>query len=80
MDLAEYLRTARENGSVVLTLPWVVEFLSQMDSLASHLDTYKLAFLLLLQIYRYLFSQPSDLLSSLSAALVRNCCEDYWTY
>ena len=52
INVTELLREARTGGNVVLTLPWIVEYLSQMDNLASQLENYKVLFGLLIQVYR----------------------------
>ncbi len=52
VDLALYLKSAQMSGQIGLTLPWVVEYLSQMDPTAPLLDYYQVVFLLLMQIYR----------------------------
>ncbi|XP_031563818.1 codanin-1-like isoform X2 [Actinia tenebrosa] len=50
-DVLCYLKTALEKGNLVLTVPWVVEYLSMMDPVAPYLDYYHKVLILLVHIY-----------------------------
>ncbi|XP_067894319.1 codanin-1 [Heterodontus francisci] len=54
LDVYRLLRRSIENQRIILTVPWVVEFLSMMDHVAPFLDYYRRVFTLLLQLYRSL--------------------------
>ena len=52
LDLMFYLRKAQEEQRLILTLPWVIEYLSMIDSIGSFLHYYNQVFQKLLHIYR----------------------------
>ncbi|XP_014670686.1 PREDICTED: codanin-1-like [Priapulus caudatus] len=52
VDVLQCVRRAYEHGRCVLTLPWVVEYLSMMDPLAPQLEYYERVLKQLLRIYR----------------------------
>ena len=52
VDVLRYIDTALRCGRVVLTLPWVVEYLSMVDALASCLSYFTRLFKRLLVIHR----------------------------
>ncbi|XP_066481683.1 codanin-1 isoform X2 [Tiliqua scincoides] len=54
LDVLKLLRRSIEKRCTVLTVPWIVEFLSLMDHVAPFLDYYGKIFSLLLQLYRCL--------------------------
>ncbi|KAJ6634079.1 hypothetical protein lerEdw1_014156 [Lerista edwardsae] len=54
LDVLKLLRQSIEKRCTVLTVPWIVEFLSLMDHIAPFLDYYGKIFSLLLQLYRCL--------------------------
>ncbi|KAJ7344788.1 hypothetical protein JRQ81_000738 [Phrynocephalus forsythii] len=54
LDILKLLRQSIQKRCTVLTVPWVVEFLSLMDSIAPFLDYYGKIFALLMQLYRCL--------------------------
>lgn len=47
-----YLRKARDEQRLVLTIPWVIEYLSMMDDVSPFLDYYNEVLNFLHQIYR----------------------------
>ena len=53
-DVLLYIKKAHKEGRLVLTIPWIVEYLSMMDPLAPYLDYYTNTLQGLLYIYRYL--------------------------
>ena len=52
MDLLLYVSRAVDSGRTVLTVPWVVEYLSMVDSLAPQLHSVSQLLQLLLRLYR----------------------------
>ncbi|XP_023930971.1 codanin-1-like [Lingula anatina] len=52
LDVYQEIQLACVEGRLVLTVPWVVEFLSMMDSLAPRLQYYSSVCKLLMQIHR----------------------------
>ncbi|XP_060596823.1 codanin-1-like isoform X2 [Ruditapes philippinarum] len=63
IDLLECLQSAVTRGTLCLTVPWVVEYLSLMDPLAPRLDHYQTVLYLILYIHRYVWSQLQDEMS-----------------
>ncbi|XP_043930145.1 codanin-1 [Protopterus annectens] len=71
VDVYVLLRHSISNGRTVLTVPWLVEFLSMMDHIAPYLDYYCRVLSLLVQLYRCLvFSKMSVLNKLLILALL----------
>ncbi|XP_020649345.3 codanin-1 [Pogona vitticeps] len=54
LDVLKLLRQSIQKQCTVLTVPWIVEFLSLMDYIAPFLDYYGKIFTLLVQLYRCL--------------------------
>ncbi|XP_032873023.1 codanin-1-like isoform X2 [Amblyraja radiata] len=52
LNIYELLRRSIKNRRTILTVPWVVEFLSMMDHVAPFLDCYHKAFTLILHLHR----------------------------
>jgi len=52
LDLASCVQVAGEQGRLVLTLPWVIEFLSQLDQVAPSLPYYNSLYLKLAVLYQ----------------------------
>jgi len=63
LDLASCVQVAEEQGRLVLTLPWVIEFLSQLDQVAPSLPYYNSLYLKLAVLYQ-----------SKLTPLAPNCC------
>lgn len=55
LDVLQCVKEACSKGHLCLTIPWVVQYLSMMDSLALHSDYYKTLFHTLINIYRCVF-------------------------
>eukprot|EP00731_Ephydatia_muelleri_P026452 Em0018g552a len=52
LDVLQCVKEACAKGHLCLTIPWVVQYLSMMDSLALHTDYYKTLLHTLINIYR----------------------------
>ncbi|XP_051884039.1 codanin-1 [Pristis pectinata] len=54
LNIYDLVRSSIKNRRTILTVPWVVEFLSMMDHVAPFLDCYNKVFTLILHLYRRL--------------------------
>ncbi|XP_070579055.1 codanin-1-like isoform X2 [Ptychodera flava] len=54
LDILHELQTSMERNQLIVTLPWVIDYLSMMDSVAPYLHYYQNLLDLLLQIYKVL--------------------------
>ncbi|XP_061467262.1 codanin-1 [Rhineura floridana] len=70
LDILKLLRQSIKKRCTVLTVPWVVEFLSLMDYIAPYLDYYGKIFTLLLQLYRYLLLSENKEMCFLNKLLI----------
>ena len=52
LDLTIILKNCHRDARLVLTIPWIVEYLSMMDHVAPQLQHYQTVLKLLVQIYR----------------------------
>ncbi|XP_058017972.1 codanin-1 isoform X2 [Ahaetulla prasina] len=70
LDIFKLLRQSIQKRCMVLTVPWVVEFLSLMDYIAPFLNYYEKIFSLLLQLYRYLLLSEDKKMCFLNKLLI----------
>uniref|UniRef100_A0A8C8SRT7 Codanin-1 C-terminal domain-containing protein n=2 Tax=Pelusios castaneus TaxID=367368 RepID=A0A8C8SRT7_9SAUR len=70
LDVLKLLRRSILNRRTILTVPWVVEFLSLVDHFAPFLDYYGRVFSLLLQLYRYMVLSEDKEMSFLNKLLI----------
>ncbi|XP_074853179.1 codanin-1 [Carettochelys insculpta] len=70
LDVLKLLRGSILNRRTILTVPWVVEFLSLVDHFAPFLDYYRRVFSLLLQLYRCLVLSEDKEMSFLNKLLI----------
>nr|XP_006135463.1 codanin-1 isoform X1 [Pelodiscus sinensis] len=70
LDVLKLLRRSILNRRTILTIPWVVEFLSLVDHFAPFLDYYGRVFSLLLQLYRGLVLSEEKEMSFLNKLLI----------
>ncbi|XP_072195102.1 codanin-1 [Excalfactoria chinensis] len=70
LDILKLLRRSIQNQRSVLTIPWIVEFLSLVDHVAPFLDYYRKVFCLLLQIYRLMILSEEKEMSFLNKLLI----------
>ncbi|XP_015275531.1 PREDICTED: codanin-1 [Gekko japonicus] len=70
LDILKLLRQSVQKQRTVLTVPWVVEFLSLMDHIAPFLDYYGKIFTLLLQLYRCLLLSEDKKMCFLNKLLI----------
>ncbi|NXJ15405.1 CDAN1 protein, partial [Odontophorus gujanensis] len=70
LDILKLLRRSVQNQRSVLTIPWIVEFLSLVDHIAPFLDYYRKVFCLLLQIYRLMVLSEDKEMSFLNKLLI----------
>ncbi|XP_023229489.1 codanin-1-like [Centruroides sculpturatus] len=54
LDICGLLLDAMKNNRLILTVPWVVEYISMMDPVAPHLEYYQRVFELIFHIYKSL--------------------------
>ncbi|XP_030415459.1 codanin-1 isoform X2 [Gopherus evgoodei] len=70
LDVLKLLRRSILNRRTILTVPWIVEFLSLVDHFAPFLDYYGRVFSLLLQLYRCLVLSEDKEMSFLNKLLI----------
>ncbi|XP_054828589.1 codanin-1 isoform X2 [Eublepharis macularius] len=70
LDILKLLKQSIQKQRTVLTVPWVVEFLSLMDHIAPFLDYYGKIFTLLLQLYRCLLLSEDKKMGFLNKLLI----------
>uniref|UniRef100_A0A8C0IUA6 Codanin-1 C-terminal domain-containing protein n=1 Tax=Chelonoidis abingdonii TaxID=106734 RepID=A0A8C0IUA6_CHEAB len=70
LDVLKLLRQSVLNRRTILTVPWIVEFLSLVDHFAPFLDYYGRVFSLLLQLYRCLVLSEDKEMSFLNKLLI----------
>ncbi|MGH0156917.1 UNVERIFIED_CONTAM: hypothetical protein FKN15_032950 [Acipenser sinensis] len=64
LDVCEVLKQSMLKQRTVLTVPWLVEFLSMVDHTAPYLLHYRRVFTLLLQLYSGDFSDETDVIET----------------
>ncbi|NWV74271.1 CDAN1 protein, partial [Dasyornis broadbenti] len=69
LDILKLLRQSIRDQRSILTIPWIVEYLSLVDHIAPFLDYYRKVFGLLLQVYR-LMVLSEDNMSFLNKLLI----------
>ncbi|XP_025917401.1 codanin-1 isoform X3 [Apteryx rowi] len=70
LDVLKLLRQSVRDRHAILTIPWIVEFLSLVDHIAPFLDYYRKVFCLLLQIYRLMVLSEDKEMSFLNKLLI----------
>ncbi|NXD79460.1 CDAN1 protein, partial [Halcyon senegalensis] len=70
LDVLKLLRQSIRDQRSILTIPWVVEYLSLVDHIAPFLDYYKKVFCLLLQVYRLMVLSEDNEMSYLNKLLI----------
>ncbi|XP_062973723.1 codanin-1 isoform X2 [Elgaria multicarinata webbii] len=70
LDILKLLTQSIQKRRTVLTVPWVVEFLSLMDYIAPFLDYYGKIFALLMQLYRCLLLSEDKEMCFLNKLLI----------
>ncbi|KAJ7403184.1 codanin 1 [Pitangus sulphuratus] len=70
LDILKLLRQSVRDQRSVLTIPWVVEYLSLVDHIAPFLDYYRKVFGLLLQVYRLMVLSEDKKMSFLNKLLI----------
>ncbi|XP_025889192.1 codanin-1 [Nothoprocta perdicaria] len=70
LDVLKLLRQSIRDRRAVLTIPWIVEFLSLVDHIAPFLDYYRKVFCLLLQVYRLMVLSEEKEMSFLNKLLI----------
>ncbi|NXL58534.1 CDAN1 protein, partial [Chordeiles acutipennis] len=70
LDILKLLRQSISNQRSVLTIPWIVEYLSLVDYIAPFLDYYRKVFCLLLQVYRLMVLSEDKEMSFLNKLLI----------
>uniref|UniRef100_A0A8C1HYI5 Codanin 1 n=1 Tax=Cyprinus carpio carpio TaxID=630221 RepID=A0A8C1HYI5_CYPCA len=61
LDVCAVLRSSVHRRRTILTVPWIVEFLSMLDHIGPLLPFYRTALCLLLQIYKMLLGRGGEL-------------------
>ncbi|NXB70832.1 CDAN1 protein, partial [Donacobius atricapilla] len=70
LDILKLLRQSIRDQRSILTIPWIVEYLSLVDHVAPFLDYYRKVFGLLLQIYRLMVLSEDKEMSFLNKLLI----------
>ncbi|NWX18076.1 CDAN1 protein, partial [Aegotheles bennettii] len=70
LDVLKLLRQSIRAQRSILTIPWIVEYLSLVDHIAPFLDYYRKVFCLLLQIYRLMVLSEDKEMSFLNKLLI----------
>ncbi|NXK71398.1 CDAN1 protein, partial [Amazona guildingii] len=70
LDILKLLRQSLQDHRSILTIPWIVEYLSLVDHIAPFLDYYKKVFCLLLQVYRLMVLSEDKEMSFLNKLLI----------
>ncbi|NXJ47378.1 CDAN1 protein, partial [Spizaetus tyrannus] len=70
LDVLKLLRQSIWDRRSILTIPWIVEYLSLVDHIAPFLDYYKKVFCLLLQVYRLMVLSEDKEMSFLNKLLI----------
>ncbi|NWJ06130.1 CDAN1 protein, partial [Crypturellus undulatus] len=70
LDVLKLLRQSIRERRAILTIPWIVEFLSLVDHIAPFLDYYRKVFCLLLQVYRLMVLSEEKEMSFLNKLLI----------
>ncbi|XP_072031038.1 codanin-1-like [Amphiura filiformis] len=70
VDVLVILKNSHKYCRLVLTLPWIVEYLSMMDMVAPQLQHYQTVLILLVQIYRMLSVQLSSRLAPYNVVML----------
>ncbi|NXF07262.1 CDAN1 protein, partial [Smithornis capensis] len=70
LDILKLLRQSIRDQRSILTIPWIVEYLSLVDHIAPFLDYYRKVFGLLLHVYRLMVLSEDKEMSFLNKLLV----------
>ncbi|KFW74991.1 Codanin-1, partial [Manacus vitellinus] len=70
LDILKLLRQSVRDQRSILTIPWIVEYLSLVDHIAPFLDYYRKVFGLLLQVYRLMVLSEDKKMSFLNKLLI----------
>ncbi|NXI57677.1 CDAN1 protein, partial [Chloroceryle aenea] len=70
LDVLKLLRRSIRDQRSILTIPWIVEYLSLVDHIAPFLDYYRKVFCLLLQVYRLMVLSEDNEMSYLNKLLI----------
>ncbi|NWR88066.1 CDAN1 protein, partial [Furnarius figulus] len=70
LDILKLLRQSVRDQRSILTVPWIVEYLSLVDHIAPFLDYYRKVFGLLLQVYRLMVLSEDKEMSFLNKLLI----------
>ncbi|NXY42122.1 CDAN1 protein, partial [Ceuthmochares aereus] len=70
LDILKLLRQSIRDQRSILTIPWIVEYLSLVDHIAPFLDYYRKVFCLLLQVYRLMVLSEDKEMSFLNKLLI----------
>ncbi|KFZ56910.1 Codanin-1, partial [Podiceps cristatus] len=70
LDVLKLLRQSIRDQRSVLTIPWIVEYLSLVDHIAPFLDYYRKVFCLLLKVYRLMVLSEDKEMSFLNKLLI----------
>ncbi|NXL00492.1 CDAN1 protein, partial [Mesembrinibis cayennensis] len=70
LDVLKLLRQSIRDQRSILTIPWIVEYLSLVDHIAPFLDYYRKVFCLLLHVYRLMVLSEDKEMSFLNKLLI----------
>lgn len=73
LDIKDILRKSLSNQKLVVTLPWIVQYISMLDSITLRLNYYRDVFTMLYELYSMSTSLPQLTIRPTSIFILRTC-------